>query len=230
MTNFKNKIVDFTGVRRITLDSLTWDLRLLFLRLRNHIFPTRLRRLRYLSHLSNICLNFGSGPHIIPGWINIDAYPYPGLNAELDLRYPLPFAMGSCRLILAEHVLEHFTPIEAINICQEFYRILQPDGVCRIIVPDAEKYWQAYQTRNFEWFQTVDAPCNIPLEGVNSIYYNHYHKWMYDFELLNDYLLNVGFTRIVHSTHRSSEFDELRVERDDLFRKESSLYIDAIKE
>jgi predicted SAM-dependent methyltransferase len=229
MKNYKNFIMDLTGFRRSTLDDLTRDLRLLALRCRNRWIPSRRKRLGKLCNLSNICLHFGSGPRIIHGWINIDAYPYPGLDAELDLRYQLPLAQGSCRRIFAEHVLEHFNPIDSIKICKEFYRLVQPEGVCRLIVPDIEKYWRAYQTRDFEWFRIVDADCRIPLEGVNNIYYGHFHRWMYDFELLKDFLTQAGFSKIIRSAYRSSEYVDLRLERDDPFRKESSLYIDVLK-
>lgn len=225
----KNNIAKITGFRLATIEDLTWNLRLWTLRLRNRLVPARRKTLHRLSSLADVSLHFGSGPRCFPGWVNVDAFPYPGLTAELDLRYPMPLKDGSCRFLLAEHILEHFTGEEGESICREFYRLLQLGGVARIIVPDAEKYWQAYRARDREWFEVVEAKGETPMASINSIFYGHFHRCMYDYELLSAILQKAGFTHIVRSAHLASDCPELNLERDEPFRRESSLYVEATK-
>lgn len=230
MNNWKDRISKRFSIRRSTLDGLTWDLRLAMVRFKNRWVPSRRKRLASLQDRSEIDLHFGSGPQVIPGWVNVDAFAYPGLDAELDLRHPLPLASGSCRFIFSEHTLEHFTVNEASRICEEYFRLLRKGGVCRIVVPDAGRYWRAYQERDEQWFSTVGAEYTVPLEVVNEIYYGHYHQWMYDYELLRETLRKAGFSNIQHSAHLASSHSELRLERDEAFRRESSLYVEAEKD
>jgi SAM-dependent methyltransferase len=61
-----------------------------------------------------------------------------------DLRRPLPFASGSFRGVYAAHVLEHLEPAEARRFLAEVFRLLEPGGVVRIVVPDLEGIARAY--------------------------------------------------------------------------------------
>lgn len=211
------------------MQDLSWDCRLLLLRLFNRILPSRRKRLKYLAALTNMKLHFGSGPRIFPGWINVDGYPHPGLDAQIDLRYRLPLSTGSCCYIFSEHILEHFTREDGKMICEELFRLLKVGGVVRIIVPDAEKFWSAYQAKNLEWFQSMNNFGNTALEGVNSIYYNHFHKCMYDYEFLRSILIKVGFVKVIRSSYLGSTHPDLLLERDDPVNRGCSLYVEATK-
>lgn len=106
-------------------------------------------------------LNFGAGDPA-SGWINLDASPHFMLPAQLhrvlarlglsarsqryrgaDYRFhryrpgrALPFADASLRAVYSSHVLEHL-PAEVIEpLLAEFWRVLVPGGVARIVVPD----------------------------------------------------------------------------------------------
>ena len=174
-------------------------------------------------------LHLGSGSRRFPGWINIDAYHHPELDATWDLRMPLPLDDGCCRFIFAEHLLEHFSAADGARLCEEFYRLLEPGGVCRLIVPDAAQYWQAYKARDLEWFAAAAAAGDTPLASVNGIYYGHFHRWMYDFETLHRALTQAGFASVRRCGPLQSPHPELRLERTDTIRRDSSLYVEAGK-
>jgi len=225
----KDTIAFATGLRISTIQDLSWDLRLMLLRLSNRIVPSRRKRLKQLSALTNIKLHFGSGPRIFPGWLNVDGYPHSGIDAQIDLRYRLPLSDGSCCYIFSEHVLEHFKLEDGKRICEEFFRLLQGGGVARIIVPDAEKFWGAYQAKDLAWFQSVNNFGETALEGVNCIYYNHFHKCMYDFDLLHSILTRAGFEKIIRSMYLGSNHPDLHQERGDPANCGQSLYVEAVK-
>ncbi|MEA3364121.1 MAG: methyltransferase domain-containing protein [Candidatus Hydrogenedentes bacterium] len=105
-------------------------------------------------------LNFGAG-NPVAGWVNLDASPFFRLPrwmhrclgaARLDrskhfaqgayrhYRHAcgkrLPFPDASFRAIYASHVLEH-VPADALDgLFAEFHRILEPEGLLRVVVPD----------------------------------------------------------------------------------------------
>ena len=65
--------------------------------------------------------------------------------------------------------------------------------------------------------------------GFNSIFYNHSHRYIYDFESLNQLLLDAGFKKIKKQKYNESFDKELLVDNSDESRKLVSLYVEAIK-
>ncbi len=84
-----------------------------------------------------IKLNVGSGGTEIPGYIGIDhkqggeAYPLTYNNGEL-------VADKSVSVLLASHVLEHFSHRDVATVVAEWVRVLKPGGWLKIAVPDLE--------------------------------------------------------------------------------------------
>lgn len=120
-----------------------------------------------------LLVNLGSGPHVAPGWISIDAswnawlagrpalraaaralglvspahdavgWPAGGITYH-DVRRGLPFKDCAVAGIFAAHFLEHLTPAEARALLGECRRVLAPGAPIRLIVPDLEAMTQAY--------------------------------------------------------------------------------------
>jgi SAM-dependent methyltransferase len=83
-------------------------------------------------------LNLGCGNNILPGFVNLDISPGPGVDVVFDLskdlkKHPLPFKDGEFSLVLASHVLEHLD--DTIGVMAEIYRVLRPGGVAIIRFP-----------------------------------------------------------------------------------------------
>lgn len=57
----------------------------------------------------------------------------------VDLTRPLPFRDGSIHAIFSSHVFEHLFMDEVERLVAECFRILEPGGVIRVVVPDLEK-------------------------------------------------------------------------------------------
>ena len=77
----------------------------------------------------------------VAGWMLTD-------RPELDLLQLVDwaaFALTGIDAILAEHVLEHFTPLQARQIAAFAYLFLMPGGTIRIAVPDAYHPSDVYQ-------------------------------------------------------------------------------------
>lgn len=108
-------------------------------------------------------LNLGCG-NVRPtgSWINMDtlyeqltAHPHGGpaldnLKQEPNyidhdmLNFPWPFMDGEFDGVLASHVFEHFECQDVLRIAQECARVLAPDGVLRVSVPNASYFRFVY--------------------------------------------------------------------------------------
>lgn len=81
-------------------------------------------------------LNLGSGqrPFAKP-WINVDAQERWKPDLVADCTH-LPYADGSCDMIVFSHVLEHFGCGEGLSVLKESYRLLATGGSLIVAVPN----------------------------------------------------------------------------------------------
>ncbi|MDL0080349.1 class I SAM-dependent methyltransferase [Helicobacter zhangjianzhongii] len=89
-------------------------------------------------------LNFACGSRIHPDWVNIDFSPIDKRVKKVNLLRTLPFADESFDVAYSSHFLEHLTPQKALQILKEIKRILKPNGIIRIVVPDLQNLVSAY--------------------------------------------------------------------------------------
>ena len=85
-----------------------------------------------------LLLNLGCGKVFHSKWSNFDTVSQaPGVK-ECDVRSGLPFADESIDICYSSHMIEHLIPAEAHRLLAEIFRILSPNGIIRIVVPDLE--------------------------------------------------------------------------------------------
>ena len=65
-------------------------------------------------------LHIGSGPQILPGWVNIDNVRYRGVDRVFDVTKGLPFR--DVQYIFAEHFIEHLDFHDAMYLMRECRR------------------------------------------------------------------------------------------------------------
>lgn len=93
-----------------------------------------------------VYLHIGCGKKNLPGFINIDAQPFPHVHVVTsDIARLDAFADGSADLIYMSHVLEHFKRAELDGILGEMHRILKPGARLRLSVPDFDKLLEVYR-------------------------------------------------------------------------------------
>ena len=99
-------------------------------------------------------VNIGCGTTAPEGWYNIDNSPtitlsrIPGVRRILhtpvwprnvhrhNVLKGLPFADATVDFIYSSHTFEHFTYAESLALTKECFRVMKPQGVLRIVVPD----------------------------------------------------------------------------------------------
>ncbi len=89
-------------------------------------------------------LNFGCGRTFHRDWTNLDAFPVSPEVIAHDLRTRFPFADASFDAVYGSHVLEHLEPATAKALLRDCFRIIKPEGIVRIAVPDLESIARLY--------------------------------------------------------------------------------------
>jgi len=211
---FKRPLTSYSRVR-LLIGSL--------IRNRTLQFTSRLRKLEYL--------NSGCGSHFVDRFVNLDYQWMPGLDLCWDVRRPLPFSDATMQGIFTEHCLEHLHLEECKAALREFKRILKPGGVIRIVVPDAEMYFELYsrykrgEDVRFPYEPDPHPSTYTPLMLMNTNLLWSEHLYVYDAETFTAVLNELGFKDIRKEKYLSGRDTMLLL--DDLHRSVESLYIEA---
>jgi predicted SAM-dependent methyltransferase len=89
-------------------------------------------------------LNLGCGSRFHPDWINLDIKSSVKEVKAHNLKNGIPYATSTIDVIYHSHLLEHFSRDEALILLRECYRVLKPDGIIRVVVPDLEQIALTY--------------------------------------------------------------------------------------
>lgn len=189
----------------------------------------RRRTARFLENLNqkDLLVNVGCGYRPLPGWVNVDiARGYA--DVVWDIRKGLPFNDQSCAAIFCEHVIEHLSREDGLNLLREFHRILQPGGVVRISTPDAGRFLKSYVNGDgFLNHPGFGDHVSNPLDRINMMMReNGQHLWVYDEASLIAALSLSGFKEIVRQQFAESLSGEMKA-IDSPEREHESLYIEA---
>jgi SAM-dependent methyltransferase len=134
-----------------------------------------------------------------------------------EIRYGLPFADQSVDYMYSSHFLEHLYQEDAEEFLKESHRVIKPGGLIRILTPDLAKVITAYEEG-----QKEDA-LNTVFSGKVGMYGQH--RYLYDYEMLRDILLSVGFTQVTPCEYREGRLPDVEV----LDVRPGSLIAEAIK-
>lgn len=175
-------------------------------------------------------LDVGCGPNTHDHFVNLDYLWTPNLDVCWDITTKeLPFPDNRFEGIFTEHCLEHI-PFEACKkVLKEFFRVLKPGGIARIIVPDGELYLDKYQEQ--KGGEPLHMPYGkgyiSPLHRINGIFREHGHLFIYDFETFKVMLQEIGFSGVEKKTFMNGANRELLIDSE--HRKIESLYLEATK-
>jgi predicted SAM-dependent methyltransferase len=169
-------------------------------------------------------LNLGAGGVHPDGFTSVDLR---GADVNHDLsEMPWPFQNSSATAILASHVLEHFDQKAGALFLRECARILKPDGILSVAVPDMDKFIEARLTGRWEllggylWTDLNDLLGG----GENEPHPEQRHKYMYSWGSLAWALWDaglqpkrVGFEDCALGAVHTAQYRAI------------SLYVDAVK-
>ena len=167
-------------------------------------------------------LHLGCGSTYKEGWVNVDL---AGTRVDLpwDLTRPLPFAPGSIDAIFHEHLLEHLTYAQGIELHRRCRELLRHGGVLRIGVPDAAAALSTYSSAEPAGWEPDRWP--TALARVASLTYDHGHRAIYDAETLELSCVAAGLAR---AERREPGAGDVQPNPDSPARRDSSLYVEAV--
>jgi predicted SAM-dependent methyltransferase len=166
-----------------------------------------------------IQLHVGSGPVILPGWVNVDNMPYPGIDLLWGLERGIPFR--ALRYIFAEHMIEHLTYADASAFLRRCREALRDDGVLRVTTPNLDWVWRIAYRPN-DWSAPDDAlrDCFV----VNRAFHGWGHHFLYNADALTATLHNAGFADVRFVEYGSSGNPDLAgLEHHERYPDEASL-------
>jgi len=180
---------------------------------------------------NNNLLHLGCADNLLRGWVNADFFKGVKFwkhtkkpNWMLDLRFPLNCENNYWDGVFAEHVLEHLSPLEGLNLLKEILRTLKSDCWIRISVPDLKKYIDYYcGKKSHETFKRWPTGA----EAIRSLTQNYGHFSVWDSNLLGRFLHEDGFANVKEVNFL--EGTDKRIIKDSEDRRWESLYMEAQK-
>jgi predicted SAM-dependent methyltransferase len=143
------------------------------------------------AKLNPLILNLGGGGNCLSGCLTVDIDPRA--DAYVNICESLPFPEESIDFIFCEEVIEHISKERGIFLLQECFRILKRGGVMRITTPD------------LKWFSSALMKGEISCDFMNSIFYEHSHRYIYSPEELLEAVSACGFKVVKESKYKDRE-------------------------
>jgi predicted SAM-dependent methyltransferase len=89
-------------------------------------------------------LNLGCGYHYHDDWTNLDFVSTGEQVIAHNLLAGIPFNNDTFEVVYHSHVLEHFLKDDAVSFLNECNRVLKPNGIIRVAIPDLEQIARNY--------------------------------------------------------------------------------------
>ena len=161
-----------------------------------------------------ILVNFGSGPHPLAGWINVDLDPAGCPQVVADLARPLPFADACVDAIFSEDFIAQLEPDALRAFLAECRRMLKPGGTLRILTPDLRRFARMYLDEPERlvalWTTTVGVPLPTgSAADVLNLGMKLAGRWQYDIASFSRLADEAGFDTVA-TGYRQSRHPALR--------------------
>jgi predicted SAM-dependent methyltransferase len=149
---------------------------------------TRPNLQKYLATTEQRILNLGGGGNCLDGCLTGDIDPRA--DVYIDVTKKLPFDDNSIDAIFCEEIIEHIDLDLGRALLGECQRILKPQGILRIATPD------------LDWFASQVANSLQSCHDINSVFYNHDHRYLYTRKSLRHFCEEAGFVNICESIYQ----------------------------
>lgn len=151
-----------------------------------------------------IRLHVGCGKKILPGYVNIDILPFPGVDVVADIS-KLPFDDNYADFIYSCANLEHFGRKEWKGVVRHWYAKLKPGGTIRISTNDFEAASMRYaNTKNLEEL------LGLLIGGQKDEY--DWHGMIFDFPTLKQGLEEAGFENVRRYDWRRTDIGRMGID------------------
>lgn len=186
-------------------------------------------------------INLGGGSNTGAQWLTADTDPRA--DVYIDMTRRLPFPNDSLDGIFLEEAIEHIPAAAARILLSECHRCLKSGKPLRLSTPDLRWFvalldsdWVPagilLEMARHQLGADYTASAELTLAAVNSVFKEHGHVFIWDFNSLAGALTRAGFSKISRSSYRDERshlgcYDS----HADRFSHpaEMSMYIEAVK-
>lgn len=174
-------------------------------------------------------LNWGCGTDPEPGWVNSDIKEAPGIDISADIRAGLPLDDASLDYVVGIHSLPELAYPDVATALRELHRVLRPDGVLRLALPDLERAIRAYLDGDAGYFLIPDDDVrSLGGKLVVQLTWYGYSRTMFTFDFVEELLYAAGFRRVERCSYRQTSSPHPGIiELDN--REGESLFVEAYK-
>jgi SAM-dependent methyltransferase len=137
-----------------------------------------------------VLIHLGCGDIASPEFINVDARPAPHVHYVRDVCDLSIFPDNHADLVYASHLLEHVRHNALRKTLWEWRRILKPDGVLRLSVPDFDVLLDIYEACGHD-IDSIAAPLMGGQDYAENIHYSVFNS-----KYLSRLLIEVGFRSV----------------------------------
>ncbi len=179
----------------------------------------------YLENHQQKKLQIGCGENLLKNWLNTDLTFTRKKVAFLDAGKNYKFKNETFAYIFSEHIIEHLSFEEAVNMLSECYRTLKPGGVLRIATPDFNflmKLYTSPETPNHKaYIQWASSQFigNISSQisdhkprsvfVINNFFKDWGHQIVYDYNTIKIIMEQAGFKSVKQYEPGKSDIQEL---------------------
>lgn len=184
-----------------------------------HIFLRPIFVNSYLKKNHIKKLQIGAGHRGRSSWLCSDINPTLGKIIYLNAARPLPFEDKIFDYIFSEHMIEHISYKQGVELLQECCRIIRPGGKIRITTPDLEVILGLHtsspsdsQKEYIKWITDKyigGNSYNAPLV-ISNAFQNWGHQFLYDKDTLESALKQAGFADLKQYRPGESDDEHLR--------------------
>lgn len=106
----------------------------------------------------------------IPGYLNIDNRKEVPADLLMDITEPWEFEDCSVDEVRAFDILEHIPIGKTIFVMEEIYRILKPEGILEVFIPDCEYGQGAFMDPTHQSFWCENSWLYYTNDGYRNLY------------------------------------------------------------
>jgi SAM-dependent methyltransferase len=142
-------------------------------------------------------LNWGCGDHLGAGWINSDVKDGGGIDLVADIRRGLPLGDACIDYAVSIHALPELSITEIEGGLVELLRVLKPNGVLRLALPDMRLAIAALAEGRESFFK-IEADSAETFEGrfIRHILWYGYTRTLFTPEFTKELMKRAGFVGV----------------------------------
>jgi hypothetical protein len=179
----------------------------------------------YLEKNKPAKLQIGCGFNVIPGWLNTDLNSGNGV-AYLDAAQKYSLPDSSFDFVFSEHLFEHLTLSQELQMLAECFRIMKKNGVIRIAVPCMDFLFAIYSDpkkeihrKYIEWAmekvpalresnKLVKEKDFREIYVINNFFRDWGHQTIHTFDSIKNVLEKAGFSQVSRKEVGKSTYPE----------------------